>query len=249
MSYSEITFRDKNPVKRWLQRQRLDSAITLCSRLKRPPETICDFGAGNGELCKSLAEHYPNTTIICYEPTPKLLLDARQNLNSVSNVEFIQDIRSVSLETLDLVFCLEVFEHLPPEETAHALQTISDLLTPDGTVVIGVPVEIGFPALYKGLFRMLRRYGAFDANWKNVAFAFLMQPPKDRPVSEIAPGLRFHHAHLGFDFRSFRETVRSHFKLKRVSASPFAALGSWFMPELYFVAEKADKGKTRVRER
>jgi SAM-dependent methyltransferase len=241
MSYAEITFRDKNPIKRWLQRQRLVSAIKLYSRSLRSPEAICDFGAGNGELCKLLAEHYQNTKLICYEPTPRLLSEARKNLSTVAEVEFCQDIRSVAPGTLDVVFCLEVFEHLPPEETADALQTIYELLKPEGTIVIGVPVEVGVPALYKGIFRMSRRYGAFDANMKNVALSFLWHPPRNRPTSEVAPGFRYHFEHMGFDFRGFKENISGYFKLHKVSASPFAAIGTWLMPEVYFVAEKANK--------
>ncbi len=241
MSYAELTFRDKNPIKRWLQQQRLVSAIKLYSRLQRSPKAICDFGAGNGELCKLLAKHYQNTKLICYEPTPDLLSEARENLVSVSEVEFCQDIRSVAPGTLDVVFCLEVFEHLPPKETADALQTIYNLLNAEGTIVIGVPVEVGVPALYKGIFRMSRRYGAFDANMKNVALSFLWHPPRNRPISEVAPGLRFHYEHMGFDFRAFQDSLSSYFTLHDVSASPIAALGIWLTPEVYFVAEKADR--------
>ena len=122
-----------------------------------------------------------------------------------------------------------------------ALQTISDLLKPDGAIIIGIPVEVGVPALYKGIFRMPRRYGAFDANLKNVALSFLCQPPRNRPISEIAPGLRYHYEHMGFDFRRFKEILSDYFKLKKVSASPFSALGTWLNPEVYFVAEKANK--------
>lgn len=239
MSYAEITFGDRNLIKRWLQQQRLVSAIKSSGPLTTPPDGICDFGAGNGELCKLLAEHYQRSKIICYEPTPNLLSEARQNLISVSGVEFCHDIRSVESGTLDLVFCLEVFEHLPAKETSDALQTIYDLLKPGGKIVIGVPVEIGFPALYKGIFRMFRRYGAFDASIKNVTLSVLWHPPKIRPISEIAPGLRFHFEHMGFDFRELREKLSNYFQLDRISASPFATFGSWLMPEIYFVAEKA----------
>src|SRR5215831_799502 len=149
MSYAEITFKDKNPIKRWIHRQRLLSAIKLCRRLSQPIGAICDFGAGNGELCKLAAASYPEARIICYEPAPSLLAEARANLSNVSNVELCQDIGTVSPGTLDVVFCLEVFEHLPPEETTDALRTIFGLLKPEGTAVVGVPVEVGFPALYK----------------------------------------------------------------------------------------------------
>lgn len=74
---------------------------------------------------------------------------------------------------LNLVFCLEVFEHLPSEETTDALRQIYDLLRPDGKLIIGVPVEVGVPALYKVIFRMSRKYGGFDANIKMRVLHFL----------------------------------------------------------------------------
>ena len=236
MSYADITFGDRNPVKRWLQRQRLVSAINLsgCSSLAK--ETICDFGAGNGELCKLLARKCRDARIICYEPAPSLFSEAQENLGSIANIEFCLDPRSIPSGTIDVVFCLEVFEHLPIEETVNALQTIHALLRPGGIVVIGVPVEVGVPALYKGIFRMTRRYGSFDANIKNVALSCFGRPPKNRPASEIAPGLRYHFEHTGFDFRRFKNTLSGYFKLHHVSASPFAALGTRLMPEVYFVA-------------
>jgi SAM-dependent methyltransferase len=242
MSYADITFRDKNRIKQWLQKRRLLSAIELCVQSTSPPKTVCDFGAGNGELCKLLAKQYPGASIICYEPTASLLSEARHNLKYVSNVEFCQDIQSINSGTLDVIFCLEVFEHLPPKETTDALQAISDKLKPKAKVIVGVPVEVGVPALYKGIFRMFRRYGAFDANVKNVALSFLWHPPSKRPASEITPGFRYHYEHMGFDFRPFMAILDNYFKVKKVSASPFAMLGSLFMPEVYFVAEKAKDG-------
>ncbi len=237
MSYAEITFKDRNPVKRWLQLRRLASAIELTAKMEIP-SVICDFGAGNGELCKRLAKQYPDATIICYEPTPGLLGEARSNLASLPHVQFCSDIESVTKGAVDMVFCLEVFEHLPTEETIEAFQRIRGLLRTHGIAVIGVPVEIGLPALYKGCFRMARRFGEFDATPRNILLSFLGLPPKDRPTEEISPGFRFHYYHIGFDYRRLREVLCSHLKLLRVYASPFAMLGSWLNPEVYFIAQK-----------
>lgn len=239
MSYEEITFKDKNPIKRFFQRNRLVSAVKLyCPQ--QTPETICDFGAGNGELCKLLALHHPNTKLICYEPTPNLLSEAKTNLLNTANVDFCQDINNIGPENFDVVFCLEVFEHLPPKETADALQIISDLLKPGGKIIIGVPIEIGIPALYKGLFRMFRRYGAFDASIKNVILSTFGFLPQNRPTSEISPSFNYHFEHMGFDFHELKKAVSSHFTLKKTIASPFSMLGWHLMPEINFVAEKTN---------
>lgn len=235
MSYSDITFKDKNLIKRWLQGQRLLSALRLSKQEAIQPKIICDFGAGNGELCKLLAEHYRNARLLCYEPTASLLEEARQNLNLFPGIEYFQNLHDVPAGTIDVVFCLEVFEHLPPSETEDALKLISKVLKPDGILVVGVPVEVGFPALYKGVFRMLRRYGQFDANIRNVILSSLYIPPANRPMREITPGFNFHFEHMEFDFRQFKKTLARNFILKRTSASPLAVLGHWTMPEVYFV--------------
>lgn len=239
MTYANLTFKDPNPFKRWLQRQRLSSAVRLCTDTTFRSMLICDFGAGNGELCKVLSTLYLNSNFICYEPTPTYLSEAQQNLNSLScQVDFCQDIDTIAEKTVDLVFCLEVFEHLPPRETYEAIQKILRILKPEGKIIIGVPVEIGFPALYKGVFRMLRRYGKFDANIQNVIASFFLSPPKQRPVDEITPGFQFHHEHMGFDWRHLRKELGKYVDIRKISASPFTFLGHWLMPELYFLAEK-----------
>ncbi len=244
MSYADITFLDKNPIKRWLQAKRLVSAMNLCSHLSREPEVICDFGAGNGELIKLLAIRYPNAKLICYEPTPSLLEEARNNLSDIAKVEFYQDITGVALDCVDVVFCLEVFEHLPPDETYDALRKMYDVLKRKGVLIIGTPVEIGIPALYKGMFRMLRRYGSFDATIKNVWLSFLKRPPSERPCSEIAPQFKFHFEHMGFDFRRLKQIISMHFRLREMSTSPISWVGTWIMPEVYFVAEKTSHGRS-----
>jgi len=240
MTYSDITFNDKNPIKRWLQNQRLVTAIKLAHGPNINQQVICDFGAGNGELCKLLAKRYPSSKIICYEPTISLLNEARKNLEGINNVIFYQDSNCIALESIDLLFCLEVFEHLPPKETDDALDKISKILSSEGRLVVGIPVEIGLPALYKGIFRMLRRFGAFDANFKNVFLSFVGLPPEIRPASEISPGLNYYLEHMGFNFHRFKETLRVRFKILKISASPFSFLTYWLMPEVYFTAIKAN---------
>lgn len=244
MNYSDITFKDKNPIKRWLQAHRLVVAFRIASRIadgRFEPHCILDFGAGNGELCKLIALQFPNAKIICYEPTPSLMAEAKENLADSPQVSFSSDLERIADGSVDLIFCLEVFEHLPETETKDALGQFNRLLRSNGNAVIGVPVEIGVPALYKGIFRMSRRFNAFDASIKNVLLAGLFSPPKDRPVSEIAPGFAFHYEHMGFDYRKLQALLHAQFKLQQVTTSPFSIFGTWLNPEVNFLVQKAKK--------
>ena len=144
---------------------------------------------------------------------------------------------------MDLVFCLEVFEHLPPAETENALRAIDQLLKPGGKLVVGVPVEIGIPALYKGFYRISQRWVRRDAdlenaNLRNVMRSFLGRRLPNRRVYEIAPGLNFYFEHTGLTTAVSRTICGSVSTFCDMAACPFPMLGAWLMPEICFVAAK-----------
>jgi len=238
VSYTEGVFRDRNPIKRWLQQQRLHSAIGFAQKAREEVRCVLDFGAGSGELCKYLVRAYPNATIICYEPCSDLLEEARIELKDLPRVEFHASFETIPKGQADLLFCLEVFEHIPLSMRAKSLGEVGALLKSDGEAVFGVPVEVGLPALYKGMFRMSRRYGAFDAKPKHVLMATLGMPPRERPIGYLPPDVEVHNEHMGFDHRVFRKALAEQFALKKASASPFPVLGTLVCPEAYFVVRK-----------
>ena len=236
MSYADITFKDPNYIKRWLQYNRLSSAVRLSTNYLNNKDklSICDFGAGNGELCKLVTKKYINALITCYEPTPELYDEAKLNLLNYK-IDLINDINNLSNNTFDIIFCLEVFEHLPPIEINKVFNSFLSILKPNGVVIVGIPIEIGVPALYKGLFRIFRRYGSYDANIKNIINSVVGRPPKIRPLLDIAPGFPYYSAHMGFDYRNFINECELNFTILRTSASPFNLFGSLLMPELNII--------------
>jgi hypothetical protein len=102
-----------------------------------------------------------------------------------------------------------------------------------------VPNELFLPALVKGLFRMTRRYGAFDARPANVLQATIGRPPGRRPVREITAGLPYHFHHTGFDHRELRRTLSETFEVERQFASP--AGGELLGTEIYLILKKRGK--------
>ena len=237
MSYSDITVHDKNPIKRYLQRRRLRDALSPLGALEEHfAGKVLDFGAGNGELTKAIAERFPHAEVFCYEPAPDLFEEAKQNLSGLDNVVLISSLEELKGSRFRYVFCLEVFEHLPPRQTARAIRAINRLLANRGIAVVGVPNELFLPALLKGLFRMKGRYGAYDARIGNVLRAAIGRPPGKRPVKEIAPGLPYHFQHTGFDHRKLRRKLSETFEIVRQFGSP---VGSELLSsEIYLVLKK-----------
>lgn len=239
MSYAKLTTGDKNPVKRWLQRRRFSDALKVFDRASptSAPLNVMDYGAGNGELVRQLAGLRPIEATV-FEPTPALMKEAKSHLAHLDAVSFCDTPKDIPGDHFDYIFCLEVFEHLPPEQTEQALAHIHRLLKPTGFAVIGVPHELFLPALFKGVFRMSRRYGAFDARLGNILPAFLGKPPAERPTTEIAPGQAYHSHHLGFDYRQLELRFKPYFRRERRWFSPFPLLGPGLNSEVYYLLEK-----------
>jgi SAM-dependent methyltransferase len=238
-NYANITFNDKNSIKRWLQKKRLKDAISILTKIKDPSKMkILDFGAGNGELCRFVADDisFADAEIVCYEPAATLFQEACQNLARF-NIPCCSNVIDIPHKQFNVIFCLEVFEHLPAKQTLDVITTINNLLSDNGLVIIGVPHELYLPALFKGLFRMTRRLNGFDTNWKNILQCTLGFPPKERPVGKI-DSLPYHFEHLGFDYRNFKALLQQYFLLLNVFFSPVKYLGPLVNSEVYFVLKK-----------
>ncbi len=236
--YANITRNDPNPIKRLIHQRRFEDALRLIAD-QTAPKVIIDFGGGDGEFCKRLALRFPSTRIICFEPTQFLRADAEAALARFPHAEVKSSLSDVPTGIADVVFCMEVFEHLPEQETRQSFDAIDSLLQPEGRAIIGVPVEVFLPAFLKGMFRIVRRYGEVDATVWNVVRASVGAPPRDRPVGEIAEGFPYHFKHMGFDYRKFAQKLRKRFSLKGARGSPLIGLPAWLNNEVYFILEKA----------
>ncbi len=229
-----MTFEDSNLIKRFFQNSRLEEAVRLATDTDEP-DLVVDFGAGNGELCKLLSSRFTKAKILCFEPHPELYEQARENLEGTENIVFITDPAELPPASAKLLFCLEVFEHLPEREFNIAMNQIGQILADDGIAIIGVPIEVGIPALYKGIFRMFRRFGEFDARPMKILASLFGRPPAVRPVVELMPDSYFHLHHLGLDHRQFKQQLKRHFQIIKTSSSPFPVFGASINSEQYFV--------------
>ena len=243
MSYEEITLKDPNPIKRFLQNSRFEDAINFIPK-NILPEKILDFGGGNGELSLRLTKKYLDTQITCYEPSESMINEAKNKISGASNVTLTDSIEPFTNQNFDVIFSLEVFEHLPEKESLDALNTIKKSLHHNGILIIGVPNEIFLAACYKGLFRMLRRYGDHDAKPMNILKSCFGFPPKYRPTQLLDSTINYHSHHLGFDYRTLHHTLCKNFNSVQLCLSPSPWLTRIASPEIYFVASAPKLGIT-----
>ena len=237
MNYADITLNDPNAIKRYLQRSRFQSALKLYP-VTDSTTKVLDFGGGDGELCLRLNRINKGTSYICYEPSQGMYKQALQKLSDSDDIDLVDSLTSIAKGSMDVIYSLEVFEHLPVKESEEALNNIYALLKPGGTLVMGVPNELFLPALYKGLFRMSRRFGQYDARVSNILKCCFGRPPKTRPIGEISPGKSYHFHHLGFDHRVLAKQLKSKFGNCKQVCTPFPVLGTWGSPEIYYVVQK-----------
>lgn len=235
MSYADFTINDPNPVKRWLQNRRLDDALVpLRYHDVQSSVLTLDFGGGDAELSRRFLKRFPHGSAVCYEPSANIRAEAMA-ASASTRVQVVGDLAELAGRRFDVVTCCEVFEHLPPAQTTVALQQIKSLLTVSGVLVIGVPNEIHLVGLLKGLFRMTRRFGAYDARWDTVISATLGRPKANRPVDAIE-GAPFIYPHTGFDFRALKRKVcEMGYQVTGTYGSPFRIGPSFMNSEIYLV--------------
>lgn len=219
-SYSDLTWDDPNPVKRWLQRRRILDGLAQAPR-DAAIRYLVDYGGGDGMLAQQAAQLWPEAEIVVFEPYDVLAGVARRRLALCPKARVVERENDIP-PGADIVFCTEVFEHLPEAETARAFWEIDRILKPGGSLVIGVPVEVGPPALFKGLFRRTRRPTAYDADLGRIWRATLGDPAADRPLESLGSDRRYHSFHLGFDHRRLRRRLEASFGQVRWVGSPFA---------------------------
>jgi 2-polyprenyl-3-methyl-5-hydroxy-6-metoxy-1,4-benzoquinol methylase len=245
VQYSSLTVNDRNRFKRYLQRRRLQHSLRGLAGMPVSAGTrILDAGAGDGELARLLRAAYPQAGIVCYEPADELRQQAIANVGQLPKVNIVPELHAFADHAFDIIFCLEVLEHLPPAETGALLRDMERLLAENGRLVIGVPNEIYLAALLRGAFRRCRRSNDFDTSLRNMLLAIIGHPPGNRPVEELMPGRYYHRRHMGFDYRGLAGLLSERFEISNRYGSPLPWLPVLFNFEVYFVcARKRLAGK------
>ncbi len=125
---------------------------------------------------------------------------------------------------IDLIFCLEIFEHF--HNSKKAIDDIHRILKENGELVYSVPIEIGFSLILRYAIAKLIRFKIDDIYSVKELFinGILKRPPKKR--YHLYNNRKLHYTHKNFDWRVLRMLIIQKFKHLETKYSPLSFLKS-----------------------
>jgi SAM-dependent methyltransferase len=241
----QILSRDK--LVAWSHERRFATALTIAREFSG--KRILDFGSGDGTfLALAMMADSPPAAAVGAELLDDVIEDCRARYGAEPRMSFVPVAlldRPEHAKRYDAVFCMEVLEHVFDWEPE--LARMSRLLTPDGTLVVSVPVETGLPVLIKQIVRTVagwRKIGHYPGTtaytWSELTAAVFARSTQhvQRPVFDFGSGPC--HDHKGFNWRVLRTRLSRQFDVTRVVASPFSWLGPGFATQVWFICRRRE---------
>ena len=180
--YEKQTVDNPNPIARFAHRKRMRKSMRLVEPFLTDSATLLDYGCGQGrflhDLSVMLPENQSQIRLLGYDPFLSSQFDGYR---------IVSDPDEIPSESVDILTCLEVCEHLTDVELQEFVDFARRVTAQDGTILVSVPIEIGPVVLVKELSRSIlfrRRPDMTAAELLNSAFRGI--PPRraeDRKIS------------------------------------------------------------------
>lgn len=233
MSYIRQTTGHRSVLRRFSHLRRFELAARFIA--PHAGERILDYGAGDASFLERLdGGRSLNLELVAYEPVPRqyqALSAAAQS--TLRHCQVVRSVDELEGQRFDAISCLEVLEHLPPEQLDDALEDLRRLVKPGGRILVSVPLEIGPSALFKGIARRLMGDKDPAASPANLLRALVGE--KVPRVTDNFDGHDYYFSHLGFDHRQLeQELVRKGFRIDGRRWSPFPLLKGLLNSQVFY---------------
>ncbi len=155
-----------------------------------------------------------------------------KNVSNYENIFVYKSINEIK-QKFDVIFCMEVFEHLNKKLLSEALDNISNLLSKKGVCIVSVPIETGFGGFLKNIVRILIGETHQEGTLKNLFKILLgIRIKRDEDVDYIS-------SHVGFSHCDVEELIKKEkFRTKKKYYSPFSYFGSQLNSQVFFIIDK-----------
>ncbi len=207
---------------------------------------LLDYGCGDGTLLGQIHDLFP--TAVGADVDLNQTIDCRARFANLSGLSFVltNDLAGAAhAGAYQVVTCMEVLEHCVDQDRDQLLLALGRLVSPDGVLVISVPIEIGPTLIGKQIVRTLAgwrglgdyKYNESYTTYELFRMAFAGERTAiPRPLYSNGNGSGFH-AHKGFNWRTLRMLLQEHFNIRQVRFSPLGWLGGYFSSQAWFICE------------
>jgi SAM-dependent methyltransferase len=230
----------KSGVIAWSHKSRFNLGLRL---IGSPVRKLLDYGCGDGTFLALAAEHVEQG--YGADVAADQIDDCRTRISACSNLHFcaVRELGTpIHAGAYDVVTCMETLEHCIAPVVEIVLNDLARLVSPDGHIVISVPIETGPTFLLKWFIRKaaawrgLSDYRYYESYSLRQALRMLFAGSStvvERPLygDPEAPS----HSHYGFNWRSLRERVQAHLVIERTHFSPLGFFGGWVSSQVWFV--------------
>jgi SAM-dependent methyltransferase len=237
--YAETTTGHKSWLKRFSHSARFSVASNLV--VLDAETSILDFGAGDGQL---LTIVLPRVAYACaFEPSDWMyeqLVERHGAALADGRLTVVRDEAQLPRERFDVVFCLEVLEHLPEALQIRSLRLMGELLSGSGQLVVSVPIEIGISAVFKNAVRRFLGQSHEGSSLVNTLKA-LFHLPVERQMhgSHVL-------SHVGFSYCDLERLLQSEgFAIQARTFSPFPRLRGLCNSQVLYVLAKPETAPGR----
>jgi 2-polyprenyl-3-methyl-5-hydroxy-6-metoxy-1,4-benzoquinol methylase len=227
VSYEKQTVDNPNPIARFAHRTRLKKSKRLLMPFLGDSAVLLDYGCGQGKFLHDIAvdikEQRPGVALLGYDPYQSAQYD---------DFRIVSDPTAIAAQSVTILTCLEVCEHLTDSETQEFVDFALHALAPNGRMLVTVPIMMGPAVLLKELSRSILFRRRPDMTGSELFKAAFLGIPARRADDIKA-------SHRGFDWRATRRTLLESFRCVNIEFSPLPFKSPYWQSQVLMLFEKA----------
>ena len=163
-------------------------------------KTFLDFGTGDGQFFDFLIVK-PDKKYFAYEPYKKMYLQFLKNKKKFNHVNIIKN-----------------------------KNNLKKIAKKNCTIIISVPIEVGFSSLIKNLIRIF-----YNSKHENMTLNNLLKSIFRKKIDR--GNKKYINSHIGFDYIELKKILENHFSIKDISYSPFNILKGFLNSQIFFICK------------
>jgi len=205
-----LTYKE-NKLKNIPHKLRLRKIIRVLTSLNTSFKNFIDVGCSNGYITNIIRSKFEFETVTGVDYSEENLEKAKIKYPEIvfEPIDLNEPISESLIAKYELVTCFETLEHVGNLKTA--VSNILSMSTPKGTVVITVPIEIGFWGIGKFILKRFV-YGYTLKELKGVStsqyFSSLIKGNNMGQYRDMRKEKRSWGTHFGFDYRNIDKILK-----------------------------------------